>query len=120
MSHIVQIQTQVRDGLAVAAACQRLSLPPPQHRTVRLFSETATGLAVELRGWRYPVVCQLASGEVRYDNYNGHWGAQVELDRLLQSYAVEKAKLEARKKGYSVTEQPLPSGAIKLLIQTGA
>ena len=29
----------------------------------------------------------------------------------------EKARIEARKKGYSVTEQSLPSGEIKLTIQ---
>jgi hypothetical protein len=29
MSHIVHIKTQVREASAVAAACQRLQLPPP-------------------------------------------------------------------------------------------
>src|SRR5262245_51821635 len=48
MSHIVTVRTQVRDPAAVAAACHRLGLPPPQHRTVKLFSDTAEGLAVEL------------------------------------------------------------------------
>ena len=32
------------------------------------------------------------------------------------SAAVEKAKLEARKKGYSVSEQPLQDGSIRLQI----
>ncbi len=76
MSHIVQIQTQVRDPVAVANACQRLSLPSPVQRTVQLFSRQETGLAVELPGWRYPVVCQLATGELRYDNYEGRWKGQ--------------------------------------------
>ncbi|WP_425619162.1 DUF1257 domain-containing protein [Anatilimnocola sp. NA78] len=120
MSHIVQIQTQVRDPVAVASACQRLALPVPVERTVQLFSRTETGLAVELRGWRYPVVCDLTSGEVRYDNYNGRWGAQADLDQLLQAYAVEKTKLEARRKGYAVTEQPLRDGSVKLLVHVGA
>src|SRR5688572_650281 len=68
VSHIVTIQTQVRDAAAVAAACQRLSLPLPTERTVRLFSGSATGLAVELPGWHYPVVCDLASGNLKFDN----------------------------------------------------
>ena len=38
------------------------------------------------------------------------------LDRFLQLYAVEKAKLEARAKGYPVTEQALEDGGIKLQI----
>ena len=119
MSHIVTIQTQVRDAAAVAAACQRLGLPPATERTVRLFSGSASGLAVELPGWNYPVVCELASGSLKFDNYSGAWGSQQELDRFLQAYACEKAKLEARRQGHSVTEQALPDGSIKLTIQVG-
>lgn len=48
------------------------------------------------------------------------WGDQAQLDKLLQMYAVEKAKLEARKKGYTVTEQTVSGGAIKLQIIEGA
>jgi hypothetical protein len=117
MSHIVTVRTQVRDAAAVVAACHRLGLPPPQHRTVMLFSDTAEGLAVELPGWNYPVVCNLTTGDVKFDNFEGRWGDQKQLDRFLQAYAAEKAKLEARKKGYSVTEQSLLDGSIKLTIQ---
>jgi hypothetical protein len=35
----------------------------------------------------------------------------------LQGYAVEKARIEARKKGHTVTEQQLQDGSIKLTIQ---
>ena len=117
MSHIVTIKTQVRDAIGVAAACHRLGLPPPQHRQVQLFSDAAEGLAVELPGWNYPVVCDLASGQIRFDNYEGRWGDHKDLARVLQTYAAEKAKIEARKKGYSVTEQSLQDGSIKLTIQ---
>ena len=116
MSHIVQIQTQVKDATAVSAACRRLGLAEPVEETVRLFSAEATGLAVRLPAWRYPVVCQLATGELKYDNYAGRWGAQAQLDRFLQAYACEVAKLEARKRGHSVTEQQLADGSIKLTI----
>ena len=119
MSHIVSIQTQVRDPAAIAAACHRLGLPPPVQRTVQLFSSTAEGLAVELPGWHYPVVCDLASGSLKFDNYGGRWGEQKELDRFLQAYACEKAKIEARRQGHTVTEQPLADGSIKLTIQVG-
>src|SRR5437763_1598727 len=46
--------------------------------------------------------------------------AQAHLDRFLQMYAVEKAKLEARKKGFTVNEQALQDGSIKLQIIEGA
>jgi hypothetical protein len=44
------------------------------------------------------------------------WGKQQELDRFLQAYACERTRIEARKKGYTVTEQPLSDGSIKLTI----
>jgi len=47
------------------------------------------------------------------------WGEQHELDRFVQGYAVEKAKIEARKKGHSVSEQKLEDGSIKVVLQVG-
>ena len=117
MSHIVTVKTEVRDATAVRAACQRLKLPQPVHGTTRLFSGEATGLAVELPDWRYPVVCQLDTGQLQFDNYSGRWGKQQQLDAFLQMYAVEKAKIESRRQGISVTEKTLADGSIKLTIQ---
>ncbi len=117
MSHIVQIQTQVRDPAAIQAACRRLGLAEPVERTVQLYSGQAIGLTVQLPGWKYPLVCHTASGQVQFDNFGGHWGEQARLDQFLQAYAAEKAKLEARKQGHSVTEQALADGSIKLTIQ---
>lgn len=116
MSHIVSIETQVRDPAAVSAACQRLNLQEPVEGTHQLYSEKVTGLGIELPGWRYPVVCTTGSGEVRFDNFGGRWGEQAQLDRFLQSYSVEKAKIEARRQGHTVTEQALTDGSIKLTI----
>ena len=119
MSHIVQIKTEVRDGIAVQAACQRLGLDAPVLGTVTLFATEATGLLVRLPEWIYPVVFDTRSGQVRFDNYGGRWGEQVQLDRFLQAYAVEKATLEARRKGHTVTEQTLDNGSIKLTVTVG-
>ncbi len=119
MSHIVSIETEIRDALAIKAACQRLRLQAPVLGEAKLFSGTKTGWQVKLPNWRYPVVCDVATGKIDFDNYNGRWGKQEELDKLLQSYAVEKAKIEARKKGHSVTESQLTDGSIKLTISVG-
>jgi hypothetical protein len=119
MSHVVEIKTEVRDEAAVKAACVRLQLATPEHKTVRLFSATVTGLCVQLPGWRYPVVADLDTGKLAYDNYQGHWGPQAELNKLLQGYAVEKAKLEARRKGHRVSECKLDDGSIKVTVHVG-
>ncbi len=119
MSHIVSITTKLRDATAVAAACRRLNLPEPTHGTVELFSAQATGLMVRLPGWTYPAVIDTGSGEVKFDNYGGSWGKQTELDKLLQAYAIEKTRVEARRVGHTVTEQALADGSIKLTVSVG-
>ena len=117
MSHIVTIKTQMRDPLAITAACRRLKLDQPTIGTAQLYSTSASGLIVKLPGWTFPVVVNTTDGSLSYDNYNGAWGSQNELDKLLQAYAVEKASVEARKAGHTVTEQLLPNGSIKLTVQ---
>ncbi len=69
MSHIVQIQAQVRDAAGVRAACQRLGLPEPVQGTIKLFSGEATGLAIRLPDWVYPVVADTATGQLQLDNF---------------------------------------------------
>lgn len=119
MSHIVTIATKVRDKAAVDAACRRLAIAPSVVGTARLFAGSIQGLLIQLPGWTYPAVIDLTSGEVKYDNYGGVWGDQAHLDRFMQAYAIEKAKLEARRNGYSVTEQTLQDGCIRLQISEG-
>ncbi|MSQ96786.1 MAG: DUF1257 domain-containing protein [Gemmataceae bacterium] len=119
MSHVVAIRTKAQDPSAIAAACARLNLAPPAQGTAELFSGKATGLIVQLPGWQYPVVIETESGVVHYDNFGGAWGSQRELDRLLQFYAIEKCRLEARKQGHHVTETALEDGSVKLQIVEG-
>jgi hypothetical protein len=119
MSHIVTIRTRLTDSTALAAACRRLGLTEPVAGKAQLFSGEAEGQIVQLPGWTYPVVVDTTTGTTRFDNFNGHWGKQSELDRLLQAYACEKAKIEARKAGHHIVEQSLPDGSIKLTISLG-
>ncbi|MBX9681839.1 MAG: hypothetical protein K2X38_24025 [Gemmataceae bacterium] len=120
MSHIVSIKTQVRDPAAISAACRRLNVPEPQQGTAELFEGPVTGLLLMLPEWRYPAVIDIAKGEVRFDTFEGHWGDRAHLDRFLQAYAVERAKLEARRRGCLVQEQTLADGSIQLRIAEAA
>jgi hypothetical protein len=119
MSHVVTIRTEVKDAEAVRSACRRLGLAQPTEGTATLFATEVKGLLVKLPDWVYPAVIDTATGQVNFDNYGGVWGDPKHLDAFLQAYAVEKAKLEARKRGHSVYEQPLADGSIKLTIQVG-
>lgn len=117
MSHIVSIKTEIRDRQGVEAACSRLRWPQPVMGTHRLFSRTVEGVGVQAPRWQYPIVCDLNSGELSYDNYEGRWGDPQELDRFKQSYVVEKAKIEARRQGRYVSELTLADGTVQLTVE---
>jgi len=119
VSHIVQIQTEIRDPAAIRSACIRLSLSEPVFGETKLFSSSAVGWAVRLPDWKYPVVCDVTSAKIAFDNFEGRWGDQKELERFVQMYAVEKARIEARRNCHTVSEQKLADGSIKLTIQVG-
>ena len=119
MSHIVQIATKVRDVAAIAAACQRLQLPAPVQGTAHLYSGEATGLLLQLPGWKFPTVIDTTSGNIQFDNYEGSWGDREQLEKFQQIYAVELVRIEARKKGHTVTETQLDDGSIRLQVQEG-
>ena len=119
MSHIVSIKTQIKDPHALAAACVRLGLSQPTQGKAQLFTSEASGLIVELPGWTYHAVIDVTAGTIAYDNYQGAWGDQKERDKLLQAYAMEKARIVARQAGHGVTEQNLADGSIKLTVSVG-
>ena len=117
MSHLVTMKTQLRDVAAIEVACRRFGLPAPTQGTARLYSNQATGVIVQLPGWTYPAVIDIASGNVAYDNFGGRWGDQAELGKFQQAYAVELAKIEARRQGHVCSEQLLADGSIKVAIE---
>ncbi len=116
MSHIVKIQTEFKDAVAIEAACKRVGATWRGAGTYTLFRSSAAGLGVQLKGWEYPLVIDPMTGQVEHDNFGGMWGDTAELNGFKQAYTVEKARLEARKKGFRVTEQSLNDGSIKLTL----
>ena len=115
MSHTMNIETEIRDIPALKAACKRLGLTA-ESGTFKLYESTEDGVGVRLEGWKYPVVVK-NDGKIAYDNYGGSWGKQSELGKLTAHYGIEKAKIEARKKGYSVIEGRNVKGDLTLKIR---
>ena len=120
MSHTFTINAKAHDPMAVALACRRLHLPEPTVGTARFYSGEANGLRVLFPGWEYPAVIDTLTGIIHYDNFEGDWGDPVHLDHFLQAYAVEKARLEARREGHTVVEETLANGDIHLQIWEAA
>jgi len=48
----------------------------------------------------------------KYNKYDDAW-----LGRLKQAYGVEKARVEAKKRGYRVSEQKLDDGRVRLVLR---
>ena len=120
MSHIVCISVEVKDLEAIKSACRRLELKEPAYGRTEIFQTEVEGVLVELGSdWIYPVCANLQTGELFYDNYGGQWGDKKYLDQFVQAYSIEKATLEARRKGYGVVEQPLADGSVKLTLNVG-
>jgi hypothetical protein len=59
---------------------------------------------------------RVQSGSVCASYVYAFWGDQKHFDGFLQAYAVEKVKLEGRKKCYTVNEQALQDGSIKVQV----
>jgi hypothetical protein len=117
MSHIITIEVKVCDLEAIRKTCQRMRLAQPCHGKATLFRKVVEGTLVQLRNWKFPIVIDLATGTIRYDNFNGNWGKQEELDKFLMCYGAEKAKQEALEKGHSYSETELENGNLKVVIQ---
>jgi len=105
VSHIVTVATMIKDERAVQRACQVLKLEPAKHGTFTVFSRQVEGLGWKLPGWNYPVVADLATGQLQFDNYKGAWGKQEELDKFQQRYALEAAKAAADDAGQTYSAE---------------
>ncbi len=119
MSHTVTIKTKITDLTAIQSACQRLKLPQPIQGEIRLFDRIASGIGVQLDGWRFPI-CVEPDGNLLFDNFGGFWGIPEKLDQFQQAYAVCKATIEARKQGYTCQESVLADGSVRLSVMVEA
>lgn len=119
MSHTVDMSINLTDVAALEKACKRLGIRfDKEEKNVKLFSSEERGMTVHLNGWKYPLVVQ-KDGKLKMDNYNGSWGKQERLTELQAHYGLEKAKIEAMRKGYMTTESRDKDGNLKLTIQLG-
>jgi hypothetical protein len=110
MSHFTQINTEIRDFDALRTAVVRCGGELVENAECRWYSGTRQfQLVVRLPG-RYDAALERQSDEsyrLTADWYGGHVARYLGRngDILLQLYAAEKAKLEGRRRGFSVTER---------------
>lgn len=125
MSHITEIQTKVRDLEALTQAVLRLGgeLVVGQ-KEYRWYSRTPGKCdhAIRFPGAKYEIgiVKQGADYALNYDDFQSG-GLQQKVGRncglLIQSYALEKTKREARRMGSRVVSQTkLKDGSVRLVL----
>lgn len=141
MSHITKIEIEVTDLAALKAACRRLGFtfvegketyawfgrfvgdaPLPEGVSVEELGKCDH--AIEVPGARYEIGIRAQKGGFRllWDSWVAG-GLEQKIGKnaglLKQAYGIEKAKIEARRKGYSVYESRKADGSITLKIQLG-
>lgn len=109
MSHTTALKAvQMLDKEILLHVAEQLKLEYIGDKKHPLFDGTShEGHGFMLQGWKYPMVVNTETGNAAYDNYNGHWGNQVELDKLCQAYAAESNRRQAALQGYFVQSEYL-------------
>lgn len=115
MSHTVSVNLSVTNLEQLKAAAERVgAVYDGTVREVTLFDDhKATGVTVQLPGWRYPIVVQ-SDGSCHYDNYQEHWGSQALYDQLMQEYTCGVLTEQALLNGYTPVRQTADNGDIVL------
>jgi hypothetical protein len=116
MSHISKIELEVKDLGVLGQACTRLGLSLIRdQKTFKWYGRDSTcDHAIRIPGASYEIGVSHNDGryELQCDYYDA--GIEKAIGRrgglLKQAYAVEKTKLEARRKGYMVLEKKTETG----------
>ncbi len=121
MSHFTTIKTQIRDTEALRAACSELGLELVPNAEARgYYTQTTKGeYVIRLRGPYDIAANRQQDGAFGFttDWFAGHVEAEVGANygKLPQLYAVNKATIQARKKGWTVQRKQVGDN-IKLTI----
>ena len=122
MSHFATIQTQIKDIVALKAACNELGVSVLENNEARGYSVNSQhgDYVIRLKG-PYDIAAnkqQDGTYGLTTDWWDGHVEKEVGKDfgKLIQLYGVYKATAEARRKGHVVQRRAMANGSIKLCI----
>jgi hypothetical protein len=116
MSHISKIELEVKDLGILSQACTRLGLSLiREQKTFRWYGKEAQcdhAIKVPEANYEIGVLHKDGLYELNCDFYDKNLEKVIgqKGGLLKQAYAVEKTRIEARKKGYSVLEQQTQNG----------
>lgn len=107
MSHLVTVKTKMTNMVCAERAARNLDWELDFSGNVKVYlgdrQEQGFG-SFKIPSWHKPVLLT-QDGRLLYDNYNGHWGDEKELNKFRQGYASEVAIEEMTRKGYRLASQ---------------
>jgi hypothetical protein len=117
MSHRVNVQTEFKDRVLLEKACAALGLKAPVQGKHKLWgSQTVDGLGFWPRGWHYPCVVDLTTGQVSTDA-DARRAGQKAFDEVVCRYAEEGALAYVQEQGYFISEREvLTDGSIRMRV----
>ncbi|MFZ5452992.1 MAG: DUF1257 domain-containing protein [Thermodesulfobacteriota bacterium] len=134
MSHYSEVQIEMRYGAALVAALNRLGFKGKVE--VHQEAQALYGYQGDMRAQKAHIIIRkehvgrdandigferqpdgtfrafISDYDLQYNHYGSAWQG-----RLKQAYGIEKARAEARKKGYRVSEKKLDDGRIQLVLR---
>lgn len=135
MSHYCEVQIELRDEAALVAALARMGFNR-EIIEVHQTPQTLYGYQGDARKQKAHIIIRrkyvgpaandlgfereadgcyriwVSEYDRRKNGYNDAW-----LGRLKQAYGIEKARIEAKKRGYRLTEQKLGNGTVRLILR---
>lgn len=119
MSHVATVSIRIKAPQTLCKVLQNQGIEVKQgNHKVKLFNTDVNAeMSFQLKGWQHR--CAVTGEEIKYDNYNGNWGKQEHMDKVLQDYAVEVAKEQTASEGYSLeSQQVLADGSVELVVNS--
>jgi hypothetical protein len=123
MSHVSTIQVEIKSLSALKEACRRLGFEFREQKTFTkwgISGDCDHAIHIPKAGFEVGIVKNGEQYNLLYDDYQTG-GLDVALgpnaEKLIQAYAVEAAREEAQRQGYSVYEEARQDGSIELHIQ---
>lgn len=106
MSHIVTAELKITEKTLpyLKAAVKEENGRWLTETTHKMWDGTLEGIGFMLPDWRYPVVVT-SDGTLKYDNYNGAWGRQKQLDNVIQKTVARSITASAKRLGYTRTKE---------------
>jgi hypothetical protein len=117
MSHRTEVETEFLDKEMVKKTCEELGIEFVDEKQVRLYEGNfPCDYSIKLKGWNYAVGIQ-SNGKALFDNFNGQWGNESELDAFRQRYSENVTLHHAERAGYRVLHREMNNGTLRIEIQ---